>query len=99
VGLAGDGSGEQGLAGAWGADHEDALGADRAGAAVAVGVLEEVDHLGDLALGALVAGHVGEGRLGPLHVEHLGPGPADPTQATHPGQLPARRAARPHEQP
>jgi hypothetical protein len=90
VGLAGDRPGQQSLAGPGGADHQHALGADGPGPPVAVGVLEEVDHLGDLAFGPLIAGHIGKGRLRPLSIEHLGPRPADPP---HPGQLAAGRAA------
>ncbi len=76
AGLAGDRAGDQGLAGAWRADHEHALGAHRPGAPVAVGVLEEVDHLGDFALDALVAGHVRKRRARPVGVVDAAAGAA-----------------------
>ena len=60
--LAGHGPGDEGLAGARGADQQHALGDAGADVAEALGVLQEVDDLGDLLLHALVAGDVGEGR-------------------------------------
>ena len=60
LGLAGDRAGHQRLAGSGRADHQHALRPDRAGLGVALRVLQEVDDLGDLALGALIAGDVGE---------------------------------------
>ncbi len=61
LGLAGDGLGEQGLAGAGRADQQDALRDLRAEGRVARRVLEEVDHLEHLADGFVDAGHVREG--------------------------------------
>ena len=87
VGLPGHGSGQQGLAGARGPDHQDAPRGHGTGPGVALGVLEEVDHLGDLGLGPLVAGHVGKGGLRPLLVEDLGLGAPDPER---PLQAPGR---------
>jgi hypothetical protein len=60
AGLAGDRPGEQCLAGARGAHEEDALGDASADLAEAVGHPQEVDHLGDLLLDAVVAGDVVE---------------------------------------
>ena len=95
-GLAGHGPGQQRLAGAGRPDHQHAARHHRAGPRVAVGVPEEVDHLGDLGLGALVAGHVGERGRGPLLVEDLGPGPADAQRAL---QAAARVPRHPEPQP
>jgi len=50
-------------------------------------VLQEVDHLGDLALGALVAGDVGEPRGRAFAVVDLGPGATDPADAAGHGAL------------
>src|SRR5580698_4639136 len=63
---------------------------------VPVRVAQEVDHLGDLGLGALVPGHVGERGGGAFLVEDLGPGPA---RAQHAAQLPGRALRDPPEQP
>ena len=62
AGLAGDGPGDEGLAGARGPDQQHALGDAGADLAEPLGRLEEVDDLADLLLHALVAGDVGEGR-------------------------------------
>ena len=62
---------KQRLAGARRADHQNAPGRHGAGLGVALGLMEEVDHLADLYLGALVTGHVGEGRARALLVEDL----------------------------
>src|SRR5205085_7272346 len=66
-------------------DHEDAPGADGAGGGVPLGMLEEVDDLGDLLLRPLVTGHVAEARLRTLLVVDLRPGGPDAHEA--PGQL------------
>src|SRR5690606_20072180 len=58
AGLAGDGFGEEGLAGAGSADEEDALRGGAAEAGVLLGVLEEVDDLGELGFGFVDAGDV-----------------------------------------
>ena len=60
VGLAGDGAGEQGLAGAGRPGHQHAARAARPGPVVAAGVAQIVDDLADLRLHRGVAGHVGE---------------------------------------
>ncbi len=86
--LAGHRPGDEGLARARGADQEDALGDAGADLAEALGVLEEVDDLGDLLLDAVVAGDVGEGRARPLGGVGLGPRAAD-------GHDPAHLALRP----
>jgi hypothetical protein len=78
LGLPGHRPGQQGLAGARRAHHQDAPGRHGAGPGVALGLLEEVDHLADLELGALIAGHVGKGRARALLVEDLGLGPPHP---------------------
>ncbi len=61
VGLAGDGAGEQRLAGAGGADEEAALGDLAAETLEFLRVLEELDDLLQLLLGLVDAGHVIEG--------------------------------------
>ena len=82
-GLAGNGPGQQRLAGARRADHQHASRSHRARLRVALGVIEEVDDLADLLLRALVAGHVAEsGRRG-LRVVDLrarADDPADPAR-------------------
>ena len=91
-GLAGHRPGHEGLAGSRGADHEHAAGADGPGPGVALGMAQEVDHLGHLALGPLIPGDVGEagGRL--VLVVDLGLGPPDAPDP--PGQLLASSSAR-----
>ena len=59
AGLAGDGAGEQRLAGAGRADEQHALRHPGADLAEPLGHPQEVDDLGDLLLDALVAGDVG----------------------------------------
>ncbi len=93
--LAGHGAGQQRLAGAGRPDHQHAARCHRACPAVALGVTEEVDHLDDLRLGALVPGYVVELRQRPLGVEDLGPGPAHPENAL---QGAARAAGHPAEE-
>ena len=95
AGLAGDGAGEQRLAGAGRADEQHALGHPGADLAEALGHPQEVDHLGDLLLDALVAGDVGErgGRL----VLRVGLGPAAP-DGHHVAHLAGRPALHPHEE-
>ena len=63
VRLAGDGLGEQRLAGAGRADHQHALRNAAAELLEFLRVLEELDEFPDLFLGLLDAGHVLEGDL------------------------------------
>ena len=97
LGLAGHGSGHERLARARGPDHEDPARAYRTGLGVALGVLQEVDDLDDLALGPVVAGHVGEPGRGTGLVVDLGlrsPDAHDPAR-----QLLAGAATDPQEDP
>ena len=97
VRLAGHRPGDERLTGARRADHEHPARRGRPGAAVPVGVPQEVHHLDDLRLGALVPGDVAEPRLRPFRVEHLRPGTANPEHAL---QLPGGAATgQPHPQP
>ena len=64
AGLAGDGPGDERLAGARRADEQHALGDARADLLELAGMLEEVDDLGDLLLHRPVAGDVGEASSG-----------------------------------
>ena len=77
------------------ADQEHALGDAGADLLELAGVLEEVDHLGDLLLHAAVAGHVGEGRLGLLGRVDLRLAPPD---VHDPGHLALGPAAHPPPQ-
>ncbi len=81
LGLAGHGASQEGLAGAGGAHHQDASRRRGTGSLIALRLAQEVDHLGDLPLGALVTGDIGELGVRPLGVEHLRPRLAD---AQHP---------------
>ena len=72
VGLAGDGAGEEGLAGARRAHQQHALGDAAAELLELLGLLEELDDLLQLLLGLLDAGHVLEGDLLAGGVEELG---------------------------
>ena len=94
-GLAGDGAGEQSLAGARRADQEDAARQARAEHAVALGVLQEIDDLLDLGLGLVDPGDIGERGLGVLLDIDLGLALADRHQAagTH-----AARSHAPHQE-
>ena len=83
AGLAGDGAGEQRLAGAGRADEQDALGHAGADLAEALGHAQEVDDLGDLLLDALVAGDVGERGRRLVGVVGLGPALADRHDVAH----------------
>ena len=83
--LSGHRPGHERLAGARRAHHEHPPGADGPGSGVALGMTQEVDHLGDLTLGPFVAGDVGEAGGGPVLVVDLGLGPADAHDP--PGQL------------
>ena len=58
AGLAGDGAGQQGLAGAGRADQQHALGDPGAESVKLLGVLQELDDLAKLVLGLVDAGHV-----------------------------------------
>ena len=93
--LAGDGTGEERLAGARGADEKDALRHPGADLLEAAGRLEEVDDFADLLFDALIAGHVIEGRAGALGRVHLGPGAPDRHDAGH---LALGTAAHPDEE-
>jgi hypothetical protein len=66
VGLAGDGLGQQGLAGAGRPDEQDAAGDSPAEPLELARVLQEGDDLLDLFLGLFDAGDVGEGDVGVL---------------------------------
>ncbi len=66
-----------------GTDEQDALGDAGADVAEALGVLQEVDHLGDLQLDAVVAGDVVEGRAGALGGVGLGLRAADRHDPAH----------------
>ena len=94
--LAGHRPGHEGLAGARWAHHQHAPGADGARPGVALGMAQEVDHLGHLALGPLVAGDVGEAGRRLVLVVDLGPRSAD----THdpPGQLSGTPPSHPDEE-
>ena len=72
TGLASDGLGQQGLTGTRRAHQQDTLGNLGADGGEAIGVLEEVDDLGQLELGAFNAGHITKGDLG--FGLHLNPG-------------------------
>ena len=73
VGLACHGFGQKGLASARRTHEEHSLGDLAAEVGVALGVLEEVDHLHDLLLGARQTGDILEGGVGgSLAVVHLG---------------------------
>ena len=88
--LAGHGPGQQRLAGARRADHQHAARRHRAGPLVALRLAQEVDHLADLGLGALVAGDVAElglGRSASKTLARLRPTPSTPCSAA----LPRRR--------
>ena len=96
-GLAGDGSGHEGLARPGRADHQHALGADRSHLRVAVRVLQEVHDLRDLLLRPLVACDVGEAGRGLLRVVELRPRAGQ--RAEPAGQLPPGPSAEEDEQP
>src|SRR5690606_14896376 len=63
LGLAGDGTGQQGLAGARRADHQHAARDLAAQALELAGVAQELDQLADLFLGLVAAGDIGQGHL------------------------------------
>ena len=96
-GLAGDGARQERLARPGRADEQDAARQPRPEAAVLVGLLEELDDLGELRLGLVLAGDVREGDLGPLGVVDACPGPTEPEDA-RPGSAasggPGRRGTR-----
>ena len=60
IGFTGDGSSEEGFAGTWGTDHEDAFGNTPAEFLEALGVAEEFDDFLDLFLGFFDAGDIFE---------------------------------------
>jgi len=76
--LARDRARHQRLAGAGRAHHQNSPRADCPDPPEAIGVLEEVDHLGHLTLRAFVPGDVGECRPRPLLVVELRAGAGDP---------------------
>jgi hypothetical protein len=94
--LTGHGPGDERLAGPRRADHEHPARRGGPRAAVPVGVPQEVHHLDDLCLGAVVPGDIVEPGLRPFRVEHLRAGPAGPEHAL---QLPGGAAGQPHPQP
>ena len=75
--LAGDGLGEQRLAGARGPDQQRALGQPPAEPGELLRVLQELDDLLELDLGLVGPGHVGEGDLRRVAREQLGLGLAE----------------------
>ena len=83
AGLAGDGAGEQRLAGAGRADEQDALGHPGADLLEPLGHAQEVDDLGDLLLHARVAGDVVEGGRRFVGVVGLGLAPPDRHDVAH----------------
>ncbi len=83
AGLAGDGAGEQRLAGAGRTDEQDALGDPGADLLEPLGHPQEVDDLADLQLHALVAGDVGERRRRPVGGVRLGPAAPDRHDVAH----------------
>ena len=95
-GLAGHRSGHQGLARTGRADHQHTTGPDGAGAAVLVGVLEEVDDLGHFLFGPRVAGHITKaGGRAVVEVVDAGLGAAHAGDAAGEGPAPA---AQPYEE-
>ena len=64
VGLTGHSFGEQGLTGAWRTNQQNTLGNLRSNGCEAVWILEEIDHLGELQLGAFDTGDISESDLG-----------------------------------
>ena len=59
-------------------DHQDAPRCHRANPRAPIGVLQGVDDLADVVLGALVPHHISEGPLRPLRVEGPSPSTASP---------------------
>ena len=64
IGLAGYSFGQQSLAGAWRANQQNTFGDLGSDSREAVRVLEKINHLGELQLGAFDAGNIPEGDLG-----------------------------------
>ena len=83
AGLAGDGTGEQGLAGAGRTDEQDALGDAGTDLVEPFGHPQEVDDFGDLLLDAVVAGDVVERGRRTVGVVGLGLALADRHDAAH----------------
>ncbi len=73
TGLAGNGLGQQRLAGAWAADQQNALGDARAEGDKLLRLLQELDDLLQLFLGLVAAGHVLEADRGVVAGEHARP--------------------------
>ena len=81
--FAGHGPRQEGLAGAWRADEEDALGDLGTDLFEAAGRTQEIDDLADLHLDPVVAGDVSEGGPRPFGRVHLGPATADRHDPAH----------------
>ena len=94
VGFAGDRARQQGLAGAWRADQQDAARDARAQRHVLVGLLEKVDDFFQFLAGIVLAGHVAEGHLGALGIVLPRLGAAETEYAAH---LPLGAARGPDE--
>src|SRR5690606_19390365 len=73
LGLAGDGLGQQGLAGTGRADHQYATRDVSAELLELAGIAQEFDQLGDFLLGLVAAGNVGKGDLHLVLALHLRP--------------------------
>ena len=93
--LAGDGPGEQRLAGTWRTDEQDALRHSCTDLAEPLGHPQEVDDFGDLLLDAFVAGDVGERRRRLVGGVRLGPATPDRHDVAH---LARSTALHPHEE-
>ena len=72
LGLAGDGPGQQGLAGARRADHQHAARNLAAELLELAGIAQELDQFGDLFLGLVDPGDIGEGDLDLILAHHPG---------------------------
>ena len=94
-GLASDSAGEEGLAGAGRTDQQDALGDPGANFLEPIRHSEEVDHLGDLLLHAVITGNVVKRRRWAAGVVRLGFRLADRHDAAH---LALRSALHPDEE-
>ena len=84
LGLAGDGTGQQGFTGTRGADHQHATGNAAAQLLEAGGIAQEFDHLLHFFLGFIGTGHVGKGDGVVVLVQHAGPALAEGEGATTP---------------
>ena len=95
IGFAGDGAGEQGLAGARRADQQHALGNFAAQALEFLRVLEEFDDLLKLLLGLVDTGDILEGHPTGLFGQQAGPALAEP-HGLSPGRLHLAHEEDPH---